>query len=163
MARLNGAHQQLMRIKTDLTADDDYTDPTVPIPGYAGVGGTLTAPVASDGTFDPTQALAWSINPRRADGTPLTKVKVKVQFRDAAGVEVAGTWSGVAFSLVPRDQREGKANSRPGVEWLGAMAAQPSMKPAILDVAACEAMGISFSAIAAVGATQVFVYVQEWV
>ena len=37
------------------------------------------------------------------------------------------------------------------------------MKPAIRDVAACEAMGSSFSAIAAVGATQVFVYVQEWV
>lgn len=162
MARLNGAHSQLMRIKAGLTADADYTDPSVPIPGYAGTAGTLLAPTAADGTFDPSLAKAWAINPRRADGTPLTKIKIKVHFRDAAGVEVAGTWSAIAFSIVQRDEREGTGAIRPAVEWLGAPVDQPSMKPAILDITASEAVGISFTSITAVGATQVFVYVQEW-
>lgn len=163
MARLNGAQQQLMRIKSGLTADDDYTDPTVPIPGFAGQTGTLLAPAAADGTFDPNEALAWAINPRRADGSPLTKVKIKVTLRtEATGVEVAGTWSAIVFSVVPRDQREGKGSSRPGVEWLGAVTDQPTMKPAILDVAASEMMGLSFTSITGGGADQVFVYVQEW-
>lgn len=162
MARLNGAHSQLMRIKTGLDPDDDYTDPSVPIPGYAGTAGTLLAATAADGTFDPSTALAWSVVPRRADGTPLTKIKIKVQFRDASGVEVAGTWSAIGFSIVPRDDHEGSANSRPGVEWLGAPVDQPSMKPAILDISACEAVGVIFTSITAVGATQVYVYAQEW-
>lgn len=155
MARLQGSHQQLLRIKAGLTADADYTDPTVAIPGYAGEAGSLL----SD---DPSLAKGWAIVPRRSDGNPLTKVKIKVTFRDADGDEVAGTYDATAWAIVPRDGREGKATSRPGVEWLGAVSAQPSKKPIILDIASFDAMGLIFTSITAVGADQVFVYVQEW-
>lgn len=156
MARLNGSHYQLMRKKVGLTADDDYTDASVPIPGYAGTAGTLL----SD---DPALALAWSIMARRSDGSPLTKIKIKVVFRDASNVEVAGTFSATAFSVVQASENEGPANIRPTVEWLGAVVDQPSKKPVILDVANFDKMGLSFTSITAVGATHVYVYVQEWV
>lgn len=156
MARLQGGSPKLMRIKAGLTADDDYTDPTKAIPGYAGATGVLT----SD---DPTVARGWSITPRRADGTPLTKIKVKVTFRDNAGAEVAGTFNAVFWALVPRDELEGNAQVRPAVEWLGEVSSQPSKKPVIVDVAGADVMGMSFTSITAVGATKVFVYVQEWV
>lgn len=141
--------------------DDDYTDPTVPIPGYAGEPGTLIAPTDPDGSFNPAVSIAWSIPPRRmADGSPTKQVKIKVTLRDSAGDEVAGTWSATAFSLVQRDDKEGKASSRPAVEWLGEIVNQPTKKPAILDVAACEAMGLIFTAIS--GGDFAYVYLQEW-
>ena len=43
------------------------------------------------------------------------------------------------------------------------MSAQPSKKPLILDIASFDAMGLAFTSITAVGATTVYVYVQEWV
>lgn len=156
MARLNGAHAQLMRIKADILADADYTNPAVAIPGFAGTSGSLLSE-------SPALAKAWSIVPRRADGSPLTKVKIKVTFRTAAtGAEVAGTFDATAFAVVPRDEKEGPASIRPAVEWLGAVSAQPSMKPIILDVTGFDMMGLIFTSITAVGADQVFVYVQEW-
>lgn len=161
MAKLNGSHPQLMRIKSGITDDDDYTDPTVPIPGYAGASGSLVAP-ETDGGFDPSVAIGWAVMPRRAGGGPLTKVKIKVTFRDVSGVEVAGTYDAVAWAVVPRASQEGLANSRPAVEWLGEVAARPSKRPMILDVANFAEMGISLSNIAAVGATKVYIYVQEW-
>lgn len=163
MARLNGAHQQLMRKKSGLADDPDYTDPTVAIPGYAGTAGTLLAPVAADGTFDPALAKAWAIVPRRSDGSVLRKIKVKVTFRTAAtGAEVAGTFDSTTFAIVARDAREAKATSRPAVEWHGKLTAQPSMKPFVIDVAAFEAMGIILENITAVGADEVYIYAQEW-
>jgi hypothetical protein len=164
MARLQGSHPNLLRIKAGLTADADYTDPSVAIPGYAGTAGSLLAPVAADGSSDPSLAKAWAVVPRRNDGSVLTKIKIKVTFRtEATGAEVAGTFSATTFAIVPRDAREGKGTSRPAVEWLGAVVDQPSMKPIIVDVAAFDAMGLIFTSITAVGADQVFVYVQEWV
>jgi hypothetical protein len=156
MARLQGSHPNLLRLKAGLTADADYTDPSVAIPGYAGTAGSLLS-------SDPALAKAWAVVPRRSDGSVLTKVKIKVTFRTAAtGAEVAGTFSSTTFAVVPRHELEGKGTSRPAVEWLGAVVDQPSMKPIIVDVAAFDAMGLIFTAITAVGADQVFVYVQEW-
>ena len=155
MARLNGAHPNLLRIKAGVTADADYTDPSVPIPGFASTEGTLI----SD---DPTLAKAWSIQPRRADGTPLTKVKIKVTLRTSAGVEVAGTWTAIAYAIAKQDEREGKASLRPGVEWLGVVTAQPTMKPAILDIASFDMMGLAFTEITGTDVAFAYVYVQEW-
>jgi len=157
MARLQGSHSQLLRIKSGLAADADYTNPAIPIPGYAGAAGSLL----SD---DPSLAKAWAISPRRADGSTLTKIKIKVTFRtEATGAEVAGTFDSTTFALVPRDSREGVGTSRPAVEWHGEVSAHPSKKPIIVDVASFDAMGLIFTSITAVGADQVFVYVQEWV
>lgn len=161
MAKLNGSHPQLMRIKSGITDDDDYTDPTVAVPGYAGTPGPLVAP-ETDGGFDPSVAIGWAVMPRRADGSPLTKIKIKVTFRDISGDEVAGTYDAVAWAVVPRHPAEGLANSRPAVEWLGEVAARPSERPMILDVANFAEMGVSLSNIVAAGATKVFIYVQEW-
>lgn len=156
MARLQGSHPNLLRIKAGLTADADYTDPSVAIPGYAGTSGSLLS-------SDPALAKAWAVVPRRSDGSSLTKIKIKVTFRTAAtGAEVAGTFSSTTFAIVPRDDKEGKGDTRPAVEWLGEVTDQPSKKPIIVDVAAFDAMGLIFTSITAVGADQVFVYVQEW-
>lgn len=163
VAKLNGSQAQLMRKKASLADDDDYTDSSVPIPGFAGTAGSLLAPVnPADGTFDPSLAIGWGIMPRRADGSPLTKVKIRVVFRDSGHAEVDGTYDAVAWSLIPRDPAEGTASIRPAVEWLGAVTARPSNQPIILDVANFDAMGLSLANIAAAGADTVYIYVQEW-
>lgn len=156
MARLNGSHSQLLRIKSGIGADADYTDVTVPIPGYAGAAGNLE-------NDDPAQALAWSIAPRRSGGEPLHKVKIKVTFRIAAnGAEVSGSYNATVFAINKPEQAEGNAGLRPAVESLATVVAQPSGRPMIVDVARCDAMGVIFTSITAVGADQVFIYVQEW-
>lgn len=162
VAKLNGSHAQLMRKKSGIEDDADYTDPSVPIPGFAGEPGTLLAPTSpADGTFDPSVAIGWGIMPRRADGSPLTKVKIRVVFRDSGSVEVPSTYDAVAWAVIPRHPAEGLANSRPAVEWLGAVTGQESAKPIILDVANFDVMGLSLSKITA-DASTVYFYVQEW-
>lgn len=157
MARLNDAQFQLLRIKSGITADADYTSPAVAIPGYAGQAGSLISE-------DLTANLAWSIHPYRTDGSPMTKILLKANLRRAATLaEDTGTFDAVAWAILRQDEKEANALARPSVVWLGALTAQPFMKPFEIDIGSFDVMGLSFSNIAAAGAGDtVFLYGMEW-
>ena len=76
---------------------------------------------------------------RRGTEINLSAVYAYGVWRPAFGIQ--GTFDATAFSIVQRDALEAKATSRPSVEWLGAVSAQPSHKPVVLDVASFDQMG----------------------
>lgn len=124
--------------------DPDVADPAVPLPD----------PLVAD---TPALTFAWRVPNRTC-----TKVKLKVTFRDAGGVEVAGTFNAYCFGIVPLHASEVELGAaRPAIEKLGTVVGT-STTPMILDeLALYGTFGVRLSSIAAVGAVSAFIRCEE--
>jgi hypothetical protein len=122
--------------------DPDVTDPTVELPeGFQ-----------SD---DPDVRLAWRL-PYRAT----SQVKLKVTFRDANGIEVAGTFTARGFVVVPLAASEAPG-TRPSVEDHGEVDGVSATHMIFDELSVHDNFGIVFTAITAPNATRMFVRAEE--
>jgi hypothetical protein len=141
----------LFRVKTRVdgdpwTNDPDVADPSVELP--------TTMLSASPGT-----RLAWQMPNRTGP-----KVKIKVTFRDAAGAEVAGTFTAYAFVVVPTCAAEKALGEavRPSIEKNPPSVNGTSAEPMVLDeLGVNDVFGLRFSNISAGDAIHMFVRMEE--
>lgn len=136
-----------VRIKTATSpgsfADDpDVTDPAVALPS-----GFLSA--------EPTELLAW-----RMPGRSSSAVKLKVTFRDDAGVEVAGTFTARGFVVVPLSPLE-PTDARPSIEAHDEVDGSSDVPMIFDELGRYDTFGLVFTAIVAPNATRIFVRAEE--
>jgi hypothetical protein len=124
--------------------DPDVADPGVELPALA--------------TGDPTTALAW-----RLPGRETGRVKLKVTFRDADGLEVAGTYKAYGFVVVPLSEAEkGLGATRPSIELHPGVEDGSSAEPLIFDdIGAYDIFGLRLYDVVAANATHAFIRVEE--
>lgn len=143
-----GPGPKLVRTKSGILDDPDVFNPAVAV-----------------GPDDLEAMGCWALSGRRVGGeyVALTKILITVTFRNAVGAEIVGTFDADTFSVLQSGvSGDTTASSRRKVQKLGEATNNPSEEPMVQTVGRHDAFGIRLTNIAAVGATQVFVTVEEW-
>lgn len=134
-------------VTSDLTDDDDWSDPSQAGPGA-----------------DRRIALGWFLAGPTLKSVQAPKLKLGVTFRDGDGVEIIGTFAMTVYQEEPAEVSASDSHAAARSSWkkIGTWAGQPSDTSVVLDVGGDGTLAVRLHDMTAVGATYATCNVQQW-